>query len=169
MVDVKRAGRPGQEPPPPLDNDDEVDTKLGTGGQQAAPGELDSRIVEKFAWERDRIRQLSRNLISSTRTKLTTAVEIGRLLGFVRNNLAHGTWLKWLSTEIDMSERSARNFMTVAAAFEERSATVADLERSKTTSPSPPSIAWRHGRTSSTRPSPRPSTVSAPPSAMPRR
>ena len=45
MVDVKRAGRPGQEPPPPLDNDDEVDTKLGTGGQQAAPGELDSRIV----------------------------------------------------------------------------------------------------------------------------
>jgi hypothetical protein len=161
----KQAGGHRSSPHP---NESEV-PEPASGEQQAAPGGLDPRIAEKFRWEADRIRALAKDLVGHARSKLTNVVEIGRVLRFVKANMAHGGWLAWLSSEIDISQRAARNFMTVSAAFEARSATVADLERLQDNfalaaayrlAPWPDLFAAAAAR---------PSTAGASPSAMPRR
>jgi len=52
---------------------------------------------------RDGIRKLS----------VDSAIEIGRRLSVVRENVDRGRWLGWLEKEFDWSDRSARNFMSV--------------------------------------------------------
>lgn len=57
-------------------------------------------------------------------------VEIGMDLIAVKSALGHGQFLIWLDTEFGMSERTARNFISVAEKFGTKSATVADLTAS---------------------------------------
>ncbi len=52
---------------------------------------------------------------------------IGRNLQEVKERLPHGQFLPWLQTEFAMSERHARNFMHVAARFENKAEIIADL------------------------------------------
>ncbi len=52
---------------------------------------------------------------------------IGRNLQEVKDRLPHGQFLAWLQAEFGMSERHARNFMHVAARFENKAEIIADL------------------------------------------
>ena len=54
-------------------------------------------------------------------------IAVGHDLAEVKAQLGHGKFLDWIDREFDMSERSARNYMSVAAWAEAKSATVADL------------------------------------------
>lgn len=53
-------------------------------------------------------------------------IEIGRRLNEAKSQLSHGEWLPWLRGKVDISERSAQNFMRLAREYPE-SAIVADL------------------------------------------
>jgi len=53
-------------------------------------------------------------------------VEIGRRLNEAKAQLNHGEWLDWLREKVELSERSAQNFMRLAREYG-KSATVADL------------------------------------------
>lgn len=57
-------------------------------------------------------------------------IEIGRRLNEAKNRLEHGEWLPWLREKIDLSERSAQNFMRLAKEYD-KSAEIADLGASK--------------------------------------
>lgn len=56
-------------------------------------------------------------------------VEIGRELARVKDALPHGKFLPWIQSEFEMSERTAQNFIRVAAKFG-KSAKLADLKPS---------------------------------------
>lgn len=44
-------------------------------------------------------------------------IEIGKRLIEVKENLQHGEFMKWLENKVDISDRTARNFMKVATTF----------------------------------------------------
>ncbi len=55
-------------------------------------------------------------------------VEIGRRLCECKAILRHGEWQPWLKREFDLSERTARNFMSAYRFVVDKSANVADLQ-----------------------------------------
>ena len=57
-------------------------------------------------------------------------IEIGRRLIEAKRQLEHGEWLPWLREKVDLSERSAQNFMRLAKEYS-KSAEIADLGASK--------------------------------------
>ena len=57
-------------------------------------------------------------------------IEIGRRLNEAKAQLSHGEWLPWLREKVDLSERSAQNFMRLAREYP-NSAVVADLGAAK--------------------------------------
>ena len=44
-------------------------------------------------------------------------IEIGKRLIEVKENLEHGQFMKWLESEVNISDRTARNFVKVATTF----------------------------------------------------
>ena len=54
-------------------------------------------------------------------------IAIGQDLLAVKERLAHGQFLGWITSEFGMAERSAQNFMQVARRFGDKSAIIADL------------------------------------------
>ena len=59
-----------------------------------------------------------------------TIIEIGKRLLEAKAQLGHGEWLPWLREKVDISERSAQNFMRLAREYS-KSADIADLGASK--------------------------------------
>lgn len=57
-------------------------------------------------------------------------IEIGKRLLEAKAQLSHGEWLPWLRDRVDLSERSAQNFMRLAREYS-KSAEIADLGASK--------------------------------------
>ena len=57
-------------------------------------------------------------------------IEIGRRLNEAKAQLSHGEWLPWLREKVDLSERSAQNFMRLAREYS-KSAEIADLGAAK--------------------------------------
>ena len=57
-------------------------------------------------------------------------IEIGKRLNEAKAQLSHGEWLPWLREKVDISERSARDFMRLAREYSQ-SAEIADLGASK--------------------------------------
>lgn len=57
-------------------------------------------------------------------------IEIGKRLLEAKAQLDHGEWLPWLRDRVDISERSAQNFMRLAREYS-KSAEIADLGASK--------------------------------------
>ena len=57
-------------------------------------------------------------------------LEIGKRLNEAKAQLGHGQWLPWLKEKVDISERSAQNFMKLAKEYE-KSAEIADLGATK--------------------------------------
>lgn len=57
-------------------------------------------------------------------------IEIGKRLLEAKAQLGHGEWLPWLREKVDISERSAQNFMRLAREYF-KSADIADLGASK--------------------------------------
>ena len=57
-------------------------------------------------------------------------LEIGKRLNEAKAQLSHGEWLPWLREKVDISERSARDFMRLAREYS-KSAEIADLGASK--------------------------------------
>ena len=57
-------------------------------------------------------------------------IEIGRRLNEAKTQLSHGEWLPWLREKVDISERSAQDFMRLAREYSE-SAEIADLGAAK--------------------------------------
>lgn len=64
---------------------------------------------------------------------------MGRELIAAKAETAHGNWLAWLDDEFGWSERTARNYMSVAGAF--KSASLADFQRWEMTGK--PSTPWQ--------------------------
>lgn len=56
----------------------------------------------------------------------SSIIEIGRRLNEAKAQLRHGEWLPWLREKVDISERSARDFMRIAREYS-KSAEIADL------------------------------------------
>ena len=57
-------------------------------------------------------------------------IEIGKRLNEAKAQLGHGEWLPWLREKVDISERSAQDFMRLAREYS-KSAEIADLGASK--------------------------------------
>lgn len=57
-------------------------------------------------------------------------IEIGKRLNEAKAQLSHGEWLPWLRDKVDISERSAQDFMRLAKEYS-KSAEIADLGASK--------------------------------------
>lgn len=57
-------------------------------------------------------------------------IEIGKRLNEAKAQLSHGEWLPWLRGKVDISERSAQDFMRLAREYS-KSAEIADLGASK--------------------------------------
>ena len=68
---------------------------------------LDQAVAVQAQQAADRIRARQRD----------SAIEIGRELLGIKEALQHGHFIKWLGAEFDWTERSAQNFMQLAAAF----------------------------------------------------
>lgn len=54
-------------------------------------------------------------------------IAIGLDLIAIKDKLGHGNFLPWIDAEFGISDRTARNFMNVAAAYGQKSETVSDL------------------------------------------
>lgn len=64
------------------------------------------------------------------RTAGQSIIEIGKRLNEAKAQLRHGEWLPWLRNKVDISERSAQDFMRLAREYS-KSAEIADLGASK--------------------------------------
>lgn len=73
--------------------------------------ELMKRDPNIIAAEINAIKTQARNVV------LTAAMEIGKRLTEVKVMLPHGTWGTWLEDNVDYSERTAQNLMSVYATY----------------------------------------------------
>jgi hypothetical protein len=63
------------------------------------------------------INELHRQIVDAAVTSFEKAIRIGELLTAQRENVAHGGWLPWLKSNVQFTDRTARNYMRV---FENR-------------------------------------------------
>lgn len=67
-------------------------------------------------------------MLASARKTLEDARRIGELLATVKDSLGHGQWLPWVKANLQFKERTARNYISIHARWDDlKSATVADL------------------------------------------
>lgn len=85
--------------------------------------DYDQLPYEIASLTRDRASRIRRH----HRLTAESAMEIGRELMRAKSQLAHGQFEGWVEHELGFSVRSARNFMALAKAFLDNSATVAVL------------------------------------------
>lgn len=74
----------------------------------------------------DEIKRAHDDARTAARFSAERAMEAGRLLIEAKASVGHGEWLPWLRVNVQMSERTARGYMTLAKSGL-KSATVADL------------------------------------------
>ncbi|MBV7326719.1 DUF3102 domain-containing protein [Chloroflexi bacterium TSY] len=83
-----------------------------------------NRIDEKH---RRQVIEAARDIKPRLKRAANDIFVVGQRLNQIKNLLAHGDWLDWLQEEFDLSERLARNFMTVDKRLGPKSAKFADL------------------------------------------
>lgn len=89
---------------------------FGMGGQME-PEERDLEIIEG-------------EILFYKRQAGQSIIEIGKRLNEAKAQLGHGEWLPWLREKVDISERSAQDFMRLAREYS-KSAEIADLGAAK--------------------------------------
>lgn len=82
---------------------------------------LDTAIVQQVQTEAQRIRQL-------VQRTLEDLIAVGNSLLAVKHTLPHGSFGPWLRAEFGWTERTARNFMTVAQRFGPKTEIISDLQ-----------------------------------------
>ena len=87
--------------------------EFGMTGQPPAEPERDLEIIEG-------------EILFYKRQAGGAIIEIGKRLTEAKAQLRHGEWLPWLREKVDISERSATNFMRIAREYS-KSAIIADL------------------------------------------
>ena len=103
---------------PPLDEDAAfLAADIGMGGEPPQETFRDLEIIES-------------EILIYKRNAGQAIIEIGKRLNEAKAQLSHGEWLPWLREKVDISERSARDFMRLAREYS-KSAEIADLGASK--------------------------------------
>ena len=77
---------------------------------------------------RAEVHKLTASFKRATGKHFAVIVEIGEDLSKAKELLGHGNFLPWLQAEFRWSERTARNYMSLAAHFQGKSANFADLD-----------------------------------------
>ena len=72
--------------------------------------------------------ELTKSVKDARGRHLAVIVEIGGTLRRAKELLGHGNFLPWLKAEFRWSERTARNYMSLAAHFQDKTANFADLD-----------------------------------------
>jgi Protein of unknown function (DUF3102) len=81
------------------------------------------------AENRDALQKLTKNLKAAVGRHLKIVVEIGEGLLAAKELLGHGNFSPWLQAEFRWSERTARNYMTIAAHLRGKTANFAELDQ----------------------------------------
>ena len=103
---------------PPLDEDAAfLAADIGMGAEPPQEPFRDLEIIES-------------EILIYKRNAGQAIIEIGKRLNEAKAQLSHGEWLPWLREKVDISERSARDFMRLAREYS-KSAEIADLGASK--------------------------------------
>jgi hypothetical protein len=77
---------------------------------------------------RAEVYELTKSVKDARRRHLAVIVEIGGALRRAKELLGHGNFVPWLKAEFRWSERTARNYMSLAAHFQGKTANFADLD-----------------------------------------
>jgi hypothetical protein len=77
---------------------------------------------------RTEVYELTKSVKDACGRHLAVIVEIGGALRRAKELLGHGNFLPWLKAEFRWSERTARNYMSLAAHFQGKTATFTDLD-----------------------------------------
>ena len=77
---------------------------------------------------RAEVYELTKSVKDARGRHLAVIVEIGEALMRAKELLGHGNFLPWLKAEFRWSERTARNYMSLAAHFQGKTANFADLD-----------------------------------------
>ena len=77
---------------------------------------------------RAEVYELTKSVKDARGRHLAVIVEIGGTLRRAKELLGHGNFLPWLKAEVRWSERTARNYMSLAAHFQGKTANFADLD-----------------------------------------
>ena len=77
---------------------------------------------------RAEVYELTKSVKDARGRHLAVIVEIGGALRRAKELLGHGNFLPWLKAEVRWSERTARNYMSLAAHFQGKTANFADLD-----------------------------------------
>ena len=91
--------------------------EFGMSGQPPRPEPRDLEIITE-------------EIVFYKRQAGSAILEIGSRLNEAKAQMEHGKWLDWLREKVDLSERSAQNFMRLAREYG-KSAEIADLGASK--------------------------------------
>ena len=91
--------------------------EYGMNGQPPEAGPRDLELIEN-------------EILFYKRNAGQSILEIGKRLNEAKAQLSHGEWLPWLRGKVDISERSAQDFMRLAREYS-KSAEIADLGASK--------------------------------------
>ena len=79
---------------------------------------------------KDRTREIQAalsELNQSLRMTVQKAIHVGELLTAQKEHVGHGNFLPWLEANVDLSERTARNYMKLHE-YRNKTATIADLQ-----------------------------------------
>ncbi len=90
---------------------------------------LEAEAAEAPAGPRD-LELIENEILFYKRNAGQSILEIGKRLNEAKAQLSHGEWLPWLRGKVDISERSAQDFMRLAREYS-KSAEIADLGASK--------------------------------------
>lgn len=103
---------------PPVDEDAAfLAADIGMGAEPPQESLRDLEIIES-------------EILFYKRNAGQAIIEIGKRLNEAKAQLSHGEWLPWLREKVDISERSAQDFMRLAREYS-KSAEIADLGASK--------------------------------------
>lgn len=109
---------------------------LGIAGQEPEPDPEAALLAQQFGVggapkepTRD-LKIIEHEILFYKRQAGGSLLEIGRRLNEAKAQLSHGEWLPWLREKVDISQRSAQDFMRLAREYS-KSAEIADLGASK--------------------------------------
>lgn len=85
---------------------------------------------QQYAGEARGLEIITEEILFYKRQAGASIIEIGKRLNEAKAQLSHGEWLPWLRERVDLSERSAQNFMRLAREYS-KNAEIADLGAGK--------------------------------------
>lgn len=93
--------------------------------EQLTPEDLaEDYAVSSLSRTEKEIRYLKEKMTFVARASVVIAFELGRRLAAVKETLDHGQFLPWLEDNLDISERTAQNYMKLYARFREEPAAI---------------------------------------------